>query len=81
MNIKTETVIRSIVLLVALVNQILAILGKEQLPIYENELVQIVTMFVTLGSSLWAWWKNNSFTKEAIQADEYLDELREKEEK
>ena len=23
-----------------------------------------------------AWWKNNSFTQEAIEADKYLDQLR-----
>ena len=26
--------------------------------------------------TVWTWWKNNSFTKEAIKADEYLEDLR-----
>ena len=29
-------------------------------------------MLLTAGASLWAWWENNSFTQNAIIADEYL---------
>ena len=29
-------------------------------------------MFLTVCASLWAWWKNNSFTQAAIEADEQL---------
>lgn len=84
MNIKTETIIRTVVLVVALVNQILAIAGKETIPLYESDIAQIITLAVTIGSTLWAWWKNNSFTKNAIKADDYkehLDELEEMEQK
>ena len=75
-SIKTETIIRTLVLLMALVNQILAIAGKDMLPIYESDVVQFVSLYATLASTLWAWWKNNSFTEEAIQADAYLEQLR-----
>lgn len=81
---KTETIIRTVVLAVALINQILAICGKETIPLYENDIAQIVTLVVTIGSTLWAWWKNNSFTKNAIKADDYkqhLDRLEEMEKK
>lgn len=76
-NIKVETIVRTVVLIVALVNQVLAIAGKDTLPIYENDIVQIVTIIATLASSVWSWWKNNSFTKEAIRADEYKEQLKE----
>lgn len=81
---KTETIIRTVVLAVALINQILAICGKETIPLYESDIAQIVTLIVTIGSTLWAWWKNNSFTHNAIKADDYkkhLDELKEMEKK
>lgn len=84
MNIKTETIIRTVVLAVALINQILAICGKETIPLYESDIAQIITLAVTIGSTLWAWWKNNSFTHNAIKADDYkqhLDELKEMEKK
>lgn len=75
-NVKTDTIIRTVLLVVALVNQILAIAGKDTLPIYENDVVQIISLCATLLTSLWSWWKNNSFTKNALQADESLKELK-----
>ena len=30
----------------------------------------------TIVTAIIAWWKNNSFTQEAIEADKYLDQLR-----
>lgn len=77
MKIKKETIIRTIVLLLALANQVLAICGKNAIPITEDEVYQLVTLLVTIASTLWAWWKNNSFTQEALQADVYLEQLRE----
>lgn len=76
MKIKTETIIRTIVLILALVNQVLAIYGKEVIPVTEDEVYQLVTLIVTIASTLWAWWKNNSFTQAALMADEYLERLR-----
>ena len=76
MKVKTETIIRTIVLILALVNQVLAIYGKQKIPITEDEIYQLITLIVTIGASLWTWWKNNSFTQPAIQADEYMEKLR-----
>lgn len=79
MKIKPETIIRTIVLVLALANQVLAIYGKEALPITEDEVYQAITLIVTIATSLWAWWKNNSFTQPAIKADAYMEQLREEE--
>ena len=76
MKVKTETIIRTIVLILALANQVLAIYGKQKIPITEDEVYQLITLIVTIGSAMWAWWKNNSFTQPAIQADEYMEKLR-----
>lgn len=76
MKIKTETIIRTIVLVLALVNQVLAIYGKDKIPITEDEIYQLITLVFTICSSIWAWWKNNSFTQPAIKADEYMEQLR-----
>lgn len=76
-KVKPETIIRTIVLILALANQVLAIYGKQAIPITEDEVYQTVTLIVTVGSALWAWWKNNSFTGPAIEADEYMEKLRE----
>lgn len=75
-KVTPETIIRTVVLVLALVNQALTASGKNPLPFAENEIYELLTLLVTIGASLWAWWKNNSFTQDAIKADEYLDELR-----
>ena len=76
MKIKTETIIRTVVLVVALVNQGLTIFGYCPLPFESAEVESGVAMLLTTGASLWAWWKNNSFTKKAIEADKVLDNLK-----
>lgn len=80
MNVKTDTIVRTIVLIIALANQVLAIMGKDIFPVTEEQIYQIVSIIVTVGASVWAWWKNNSFTKNAIQADAVLAKLKNGEE-
>lgn len=77
MSVKVSTVIRTAVLLLALINQILAALGKSPLPITDEQLSELISAGLTVLASLWGWWKNNSFTGEAVQADTYLEKLRE----
>lgn len=71
-KIETGTIVRTVVLVVALVNQALVISGHNPLPYSDEEVGQAASMVITVGASLWAWWKNNSFTQAAIEADEVL---------
>lgn len=80
MNVSTETIIRTIILMVALTNQILTATGRNPLPFSDEVIYEAVTLLVTVGASLWAWWKNNSFTKSAIAADKIMNVLKGKEE-
>ena len=73
-KIKSDTIARTICLALALLNQILAILGKEILPFGEDEIYQACSLVVTLITSIVAWWKNNSFTPAAINADRIMKE-------
>ena len=75
LHIKPETVARTFVLVLALVNQCLSAAGKSPLPINSETLEQFVTTGLTTAAALWAWWENNSFTQNALQADEYLNNL------
>lgn len=71
-KIEKGTIVRTSVLAFALINQILTICGYSPLPFTDDNVGQAVSMFLTASASVWAWWKNNSFTQNAIIADEYL---------
>lgn len=73
--ITAGTIARTACLLLALTNQVLSALGKPVLPIESAQLEQIVTTGITTVAALVAWWENNSFTPEAIHADELLDQM------
>lgn len=77
MDISKGTIARTVVLLLALVNQVLTMCGLNPLPFSEDVIYELVTLLFTIGASVWAWWKNNSFTEKAKKADEYLKELKE----
>ncbi len=75
-TIKKETIIRTIVLVVALINNALVLAGKSPLPFEDEAIAEGVASLFTTVAALWAWWKNNSFTKNAIIADSYLEQMR-----
>ncbi|KRG15625.1 hypothetical protein ACA30_05935 [Virgibacillus soli] len=69
-------IIRTIVLIAALINQVLVMAGISPLPFSSEEIELFVTGAFTVVATFIAWWKNNSFTKEAKQADIYMKELK-----
>lgn len=75
-TVSAGTVARTAVLGLALANQILSACGKPLLPIDSAQLEQWVTAGLTSAAAIWAWWENNSFTKEALAADSYLKQLK-----
>ena len=76
MKITKETIIRTVLLGVALVNLILNAVGKNTLPFTNEEISEGISVAFAVITSLVAWWKNNSFTKSAIAADEYMNEIK-----
>ncbi len=71
-SVSASTLARTACLLLALTNQILSACGKPILPIESEIVEQLVTAGITCAAALVSWWKNNSFTTAAIEADEYL---------
>ncbi|MCM1200219.1 MAG: phage holin [Lachnospiraceae bacterium] len=71
-KIETGTIIRTAVLGFALANQVLTVTGHSPLPFTDESFGQAASTVLTVASSLWAWWKNNSFTQEAIIADDNM---------
>lgn len=71
-NIETGTIVRTVVLIVALINMALTSFGKNPLPFSDDEVYSGVSAVITVVAALVAWWKNNSFTLKAIEADDIL---------
>ena len=71
LNVKKETIIRTAVLVLALVNNALVIFNKNPLPISDETVTNIISLVFTNGAALIAWWKNNSFTQSALNADDF----------
>jgi SPP1 family holin len=71
-----ETIIRTTVLFVMLLNQGLAAFGWSPLPFDEQNVELFISFLLSGSASVWAWWKNNSVTKEARKADAYLDSMK-----
>lgn len=78
LKVSTATIVRTICLILALVNQVLSVTGHAVLPISNEQTEQLVTLVITISTSLISWWKNNSFTQPALQADAVLTDLRNK---
>lgn len=76
MRIQKETILRTVVMILALVNSVLLMMGKNPIPYSNDELYVGLSSVVTVLSTLWSWWKNNSFTNSALIADEYLKDLK-----
>lgn len=76
MNITADTIARTVVLALALINQVFAIEGRTAIPIAESDVYQIISLCWTIGASVTAWWKNNSFTSAALAGDKKMKELK-----
>ena len=75
-KISASTMARTAALALALTNQLLT--GHSVLPIESEQLEQLVSTGITVAAALVNWWENNSFTPEAIEADQYLTRLKQK---
>lgn len=79
MKISKGTIIRTVILLIALINQFLTIAGKAVLPFSDEQITNFLSMALTGTASIIAWWKNNSFTQSAISADMDLKRMKQEE--
>ena len=75
MNTKpsTGTVARLICLVLSTINQIILMnTGKSFLPVESEQLEDALSTILFVAAAGWAYWKNNSWTKEAIEADDTM---------
>ena len=72
MKIDKGTMVRTILLILAWVNQILAMNHISPIPVDEMTISTVITGVF----SLWAWWKNNNFTHAAKKGQEKIHEVK-----
>lgn len=77
-KVSTATIVRTVCLALALVNQLLSAGGHSVIPIDNETVNQLVTAWVTIVTAIVNWWYNNSFTEAAIEADKTFERVREK---
>ena len=58
-KISVGTIVRTVCLALALINQVLVMTGHSVLPIADEQVEELFTLGATLITSLVAWWKNN----------------------
>ena len=71
-GVSKQTWVRTIVLVLALVNQGLVMFDITDTEVEFETWTRYATYIFTVISAIWSWWKNNSFTKKAQEADEAL---------
>ena len=77
MNITAGTIARTIILVLALLNQILTATGHSVINISDESINTLISTGFTIVTAIVAWWKNNSFTQSALKADEVMREGKE----
>jgi len=79
MNISKGTIVRTIMLIIVIINMILKHIGIDAINVSESEILSLVEVLIEIAVIAVSFWKNNSFTEKAIKADEFLKTLRESE--
>lgn len=77
MKISKGTIVRTILLLIAIINMGLQHFGIDVIKVDESEIASIVEYIIQIAIIVVGFWKNNSYTDEAIKADELLRRMKE----
>ena len=79
MKISKGTIVRTISLAIVIINIVLKKFGVDLINVSENEILEAVEMLIEVAVIIVSFWKNNSYTQNAIKADEFLKNLKESE--
>lgn len=75
-GVSVGTVVRTVLLVLAVANQLLTASGHAVLALDDATVTQLVSAAFTTAAALAAWWKNNSFTRAARVGDAALRQAR-----
>lgn len=77
MKISKWTIVRTIMIILVIVNMLLKAFGINTINVNENAVLGVVEALVEIGAVVCAWWYNNSFTEKARKADLFFKTLKE----
>lgn len=80
MKVSKGTIVRTILLLIAIINMGLQHFNIDIIKVDESEVASVVEYAIQIAIIVVGFWKNNSYTQKAIEADEFFRKLKESEE-
>lgn len=79
MKISKSTIVRTILVVLVIVNFVLERCGVDVIQTDEHTILMFVETAIEIAIIAVGFWKNNSYSKQAILADTFLKQLRESE--
>ena len=79
MKVTKSTIVRTILIVIAILNFALEKFGVDVIPVSESWILMALETAIEIAIVAVGFWKNNSYTEKAIKADAFLKELRESE--
>lgn len=76
MKISKETIVRSFMLLIGVINTVCILCGWNPLEVSESMVYEVISAGYMVVVAAWSWWKNNSFTHAAISADSVKETMK-----
>ena len=79
MKISKSTIVRTILIVLVIINIVLEKCGVDVIPTDEATILMVVETLIELAVIVVGFWYNNSYSEKARKAQKYLEELRESE--
>ena len=76
MKISKKTIVRAVLLVIVVINIILEKVGLDVIPTDESFVLMCVETVIELAVIVTGFWYNNSFSKNALKAQRFLEYLR-----
>ena len=77
MKVTKATIVRTILVLLVIINFCLKKCGLDVIPTDESVILMFVETGIEVAIIAVGFWKNNSYSEKAIEADNFLRQLRE----
>ena len=77
MKISKDTIVRTILIFIVIINVVLEKYGVDIISTDENTITMFVETLIEIAVIAVGFWKNNSYSPNAIKADKFLKQLRE----